>query len=115
MLVIIFLIIVLVAMNDEGSSELNSIATATANPVASESPTSVPQPTARPPQPTVTPQSKFNCRELELEFNNMMVIDYNTALMHVSNVMTMKDSDLLAYYTSGDAERELQNCGVIPR
>ena len=44
-----------------------------------------------------------------------MVMDYNAALMHVSTVMSLKDSNPLAYYTSGDAERELQNCGVIPR
>ena len=45
----------------------------------------------------------------------MSSLGYETALMHVSNVMSLKDDNPFAYYTSGDAERELQNCGVIPR
>ena len=105
MLVLAFFVIIVIAMNDEGT---------TANPTTTESFTTESTVTSVP-QPTPTPKSKFDCRELELEFNNMMVIDYNSALMHVSTVMSLKDSNPLAFYTSGDAERELQNCGVIPR
>ena len=105
MLVLAFFVIILIAMNDEGN---------TVTPTAAESVTTGSIATSVP-QSTPTPKSKFDCRELELEFNNMMVIDYNSALMHVSTVMSLKDSNPLAYYTSGDAERELQNCGVIPR
>lgn len=81
---------------------------------SSPAPSSPPEPTPIP-EPTSTPESKFNCRDLELEYLNMSALGYETALMHVSNVMMLQDGGAFAFYTSGDAERELQNCGVIPR
>ena len=64
------------------------------------------------PAPIATPASEFNCRDLELEFKNMETLGYELALQHVSTVMALK-SGSLAYYTAGDAERELQKCGVV--
>lgn len=84
------------------------------SPASTPEPTLPPEPTATP-QPTPTPESKFNCRDLELEYINMSMLGYETALQHVSNVMSLQDDNPFAFYTSGDAERELQNCGVIPR
>ena len=66
-----------------------------------------------PSNPAPPPASKFNCRDLELEFKSMEALGYDVQLQHVSTVMALKDSNALAYYTSGDAERELQRCGVI--
>ena len=82
----------------------------------SDSPSAPPpqQPTPMP-EPTATPESKFNCRDLELEYRTVSNLGYEVALMHVSNIMYLEDGNPLAHYTSGDAERELQNCGVIPR
>ena len=79
-----------------------------ASPPTAIAPTSIPEPTA-------TPESKFNCRDLELEYRTVVDLGYEFALMHVSNIMYLEDGNPLAHYTSGDAERELQNCGVIPR
>ena len=45
----------------------------------------------------------------------MSSLGYETALMHVSNVMMLLNGGTFEFYTAGDAERELQNCGVIPR
>ena len=106
MVIVILVIMVLASMNNEGNAESNAVATATTpKPTATTKPVATSEP--------ARPASKFDCRELELEFNTMMVVDYNTALMHVSTVMSLKDTNPMAFYTSADAERELRNCGVI--
>ena len=58
----------------------------------------------------------FPCLDLEREYSAMWpVTGRDNALMHVSNMMNLTDGDPLAYYTIGDAERALQDCGVISR
>ena len=86
------------------------------SPTTSPAPTQAPAPTPVPtpiPEPTATPEPKFNCRDLELEYNSMTILGYETALDHVSNVMTLQDGNPFAFYTAGDAERELQKCGIV--
>ncbi len=75
--------------------------------------TPIPGPTATP-EPTPIPESKYNCRDLELEYNNVSTLmDYELTLQHVANIMNIKD-EFTTFNTAGDAERELQKCGIIP-
>ena len=104
--VLIFLMLVgIIACDPESSSSTSQEGTQT-----TQDSTSVP---TSAPAPIPSAASKFDCRELELEYQNMAGLGYNTALQHVSNVMSLKDPSGLGFYTSGDAEKELKKCGVI--
>ena len=110
-LIVLILLFGVFTLAAEHDCEVDSESGSSSSPAAS---TTIPEPTALP-EPTAMPESKFNCQDLELEYLNMSALGYETALMHVSNVMMLQDGGAFAFYTSGDAERELQNCGVIPR
>ena len=64
------------------------------------------------PAPAPVQSSKFDCRELELEYQSVAGMGQNMALQHVSNVMMLKDPDGLSFYSAADAERELQRCAA---
>ena len=64
--------------------------------------------------PAPTPVSKFHCRDLELEYQNVVgMIGHNMALQAVANHMNLRDPQTFSMYGLGDAERELQRCGVV--
>jgi len=73
---------------------------------------SISQPRVNVPAPT--PVSKFHCRDMELEYRNVVgFVGHNMALQAVANYMNMQDMSSFTMYGLGDAERELQRCGVL--
>ena len=64
--------------------------------------------------PAPTPVSKFHCRDLELEYRNVVgFVGYDMALQAVANHMNLRDPQMFSMYGLGDAERELRRCGVV--
>ena len=55
----------------------------------------------------------FVCRDLELAFNTMSMLDYDNQVLHVSNEMNAQ-TNAAPYISAGDAERALQACDAKP-